>query len=139
METCWLLTKIHDVVPADGAVVDDDVPRPERNGVPLQSPRLATDSQPRQGAARARRLEHTFLTSKRFFPPLLSASPAAALFFLAIGAATGASVISTSAMAKAWAETRVEVGTSDEDTVCRNDRGGSVVRTESICNAVDGL
>ena len=29
------LTEVHDVVPADGAVVHDDVPRPERHGVPL--------------------------------------------------------------------------------------------------------
>jgi hypothetical protein len=27
--------QVHDVVTADGAVVDDDVPGPERNGVPL--------------------------------------------------------------------------------------------------------
>merc|ERR1712060_733142 len=27
--------EVHDVVPADGAVVDDYVPRPERDGVPL--------------------------------------------------------------------------------------------------------
>ncbi len=29
------LTEIHDVIPADGAVIHDDVPRPESNGVPL--------------------------------------------------------------------------------------------------------
>jgi len=29
--------KIHDVVTANGAVVDDDVPRPEGNCVPLES------------------------------------------------------------------------------------------------------
>jgi len=28
--------QVHDVVTADGAVVDDDVPSPERNGVPLE-------------------------------------------------------------------------------------------------------
>ena len=28
--------QVHDVVAADGAVVDDDVPGPERNGVPLE-------------------------------------------------------------------------------------------------------
>ena len=28
--------KVHDVVAADGAVVDNDVPGPERNGVPLE-------------------------------------------------------------------------------------------------------
>ena len=27
--------EVHDVVAADGAVVDDDVPGPERDGVPL--------------------------------------------------------------------------------------------------------
>lgn len=27
--------QVHDVVAADGAVVDDDVPRPQRDGVPL--------------------------------------------------------------------------------------------------------
>jgi hypothetical protein len=29
------LTEIHDVISADGAVVDDDIPGPECNGVPL--------------------------------------------------------------------------------------------------------
>ena len=28
--------QVHDVVAADGAVVDDDVPGPERDGVPLE-------------------------------------------------------------------------------------------------------
>ena len=33
---CFSLdAEIHDVVAADGAVVDDDVPSPESNGVPL--------------------------------------------------------------------------------------------------------
>ena len=37
LSVCLLteLTEVHDVVPADGAVVHDDVPRPERHGVPL--------------------------------------------------------------------------------------------------------
>ena len=28
--------QVHDVVAADGAVVDDDVPGPDRDGVPLE-------------------------------------------------------------------------------------------------------
>lgn len=32
-----LNAQVHDVVTADGAVVDDDVPGPECNGVPLSS------------------------------------------------------------------------------------------------------
>ena len=30
-----MLTEIHDVVSADSTVVDDDVPRPQGNGIPL--------------------------------------------------------------------------------------------------------
>jgi hypothetical protein len=29
------LTKIHDVIPTDGAVVDDDIPCPESDSIPL--------------------------------------------------------------------------------------------------------
>lgn len=29
------LTKIHNVVSADGAVIDDNIPRPQRHGIPL--------------------------------------------------------------------------------------------------------
>ncbi len=85
--------EIHDVVSADGAVVDHYVPRPECDGVPLEH---------RQRAAERPSPEcrpFTFLTSNRFFP---SFSPsAAAPFFVVAGAEVGASVISTSAMVAA--------------------------------------
>lgn len=35
-----LLTEIHDMISADGAVVDDDVPCPQGHGVPLQELRF---------------------------------------------------------------------------------------------------
>lgn len=101
---CWLLawlqtqlsprrTKIHDVVAADGTVVDDNVPSPEGYSVPLQQVSSA-----RRGVCHA---NFTFLTSKRFLP---SAPPSAALAFLPTAffagplEVEGASVMSTSAM-----------------------------------------
>lgn len=84
------------MVPADGAVVDNDVPCPEGDGVPLScekeegqhSSLVFNFPQPHcQSGARSEGL--TFLTSNRF---LTSPSPP---FFLATG---GASVISTSAI-----------------------------------------
>ena len=87
--------EIHDVVSADGAVVDDNVPRPERNGVPLEHRQRAAE-RPRPGCQSL-----TFLTSNRFFPSFASPSAAAPFFVVAsaeAGAEVGASVISTSAM-----------------------------------------
>ena len=82
--------EIHDVVTADGAVVDDDVPCPQRHGVPLQIRQLIV-------ADHVKRLpERTFFTSNLFFSPL-STALAPALADFAFGAAL-ASVISTSAI-----------------------------------------
>lgn len=79
-------TKIHDVVAADGTVVDDNVPSPEGDGVPLYQGREPMSSPESQLQVLAML---TFLTSKRFF------ASASEPFFLPTG---GASVISTSAM-----------------------------------------
>ena len=90
-----MLTEVHDVVPADGTVVDDNIPGPEGNSVPLQRRLLASEADWPE-----KRPHPTFLTSNRFFSALLSA---AAPFFLLTGpaaAAAGASVMSMSAMVK---------------------------------------
>lgn len=80
------LTQIHDVVAANGAVVDYDIPGPEGDSVPLC---FVRDYVGRMDC----RCAITFLTSNLFFG---SASPLApALETLVLG---GASVISTSAM-----------------------------------------
>jgi hypothetical protein len=79
-------TKIHDVVAADGTVVDNNVPSPERNSVPLcvyVVSHLSLDDAPVQ--------QHTFFTSKRFLAS--AALPSTAVVFFA-----GTSVMSTSAM-----------------------------------------
>ena len=78
--------QVHDVVAANGAVVDDDVPGPKRDCVPLcycQHVHLM-----RHFSLHL----HTFLTSNLFLP---SVSPVLGPAFLTFGAA---SVISTSAM-----------------------------------------
>ena len=80
--------EVHDVVAADGAVVDDNVPRPERYSVPLRSVSYA---------GTVARACPTFLTSKRFLSPS-EAAPALATFVFA----GGASAISTSAMFAAY-------------------------------------
>jgi hypothetical protein len=80
------LTKIHDVVAADGTVVDNNVPSPERDSVPLcvyVVSYLFLDDAPDQ--------QRTFFTSKRFFAS--AALPSTAVAFFA-----GTSVMSTSAM-----------------------------------------
>jgi hypothetical protein len=85
--------QVHDVVAADGAVVDDNVPGPERYGVPLEAYMLVIIS---LSDAPGVLDSLTFLTSNFFFPS--AASPLApALAFLTLGAAP-ASIISTSAM-----------------------------------------
>lgn len=85
--------QVHDVVTADGAVVDDDVPRPESDSVPLE---LYVSYDLAKVAPRVIRVYHTFFTSNFFFPS--ATSPLApALALLTLGAAP-ASVISTSAM-----------------------------------------
>jgi hypothetical protein len=79
-------TQVHDVVTADGTVVDNDIPGPESDSVPLRQTYqslLLRSNQTRNS---------TFLTSKRFFPESAAVS---ALEVLVLG---GASVISTSAM-----------------------------------------
>jgi hypothetical protein len=97
--------EVHNVVSADGAVVDDDVPCPEGDGVPLKvgDTRLArftailkcgpfrfiVDGEP------------TFLTSKRFLASTAFASASPPLVpFAFVMAPVGASVISTSAIIK---------------------------------------
>jgi hypothetical protein len=77
------------VVAANGAVVDDDVPGPERYSIPLAVCQYLSRVGLPQGC-------HTFLTSNRFLS--LSAPLALALATFALGAATGASAISMSAM-----------------------------------------
>lgn len=78
------------MVSADGAVVDDNIPSPKRNGVPLPMPVSICWIHDLLGTATA--TQRTFLTSNFFFSPPLPLTPSA--FF----AATGASLISTSAM-----------------------------------------
>jgi hypothetical protein len=75
------------VIAADGAVVYDDIPCPERDGIPLHSVSVRTMVHPSATP--------TFLTSKRFLSPVSALAPALATF--ALGA--GASFMSTSAMA----------------------------------------
>jgi hypothetical protein len=82
-------TQIHDVVATNGAVVDDNVPCPKRHGIPLEVCQFTNWAQLCQGF-------RTFLTSNRFLS--LSAPLALALATFALGTATGASAISTSAM-----------------------------------------
>lgn len=82
-------TEIHDMIAANGAVVYDDVPGPERDSIPLAKSQLQLNPSQDCGG-------HAFLTSKRGF--LLSPSAAAPLFFFTTGAAAGASVMSTSAI-----------------------------------------
>lgn len=86
-----VLTEIHDVVSADGAVVHHNVPSPERHGVPLKV--LGSALQPCFASYWSLL---TFLTSKRFLPSF--PSPPAPFFLVTGAAAAGASVISTSAM-----------------------------------------
>jgi len=49
-----VLTEVHDVVPADGAIVDDNVPGPERHGIPLTDPSIVSRRTGRASLARAR-------------------------------------------------------------------------------------
>lgn len=74
------------MIAADGTVVDDNVPRPEGDGVPLYPSREPMSSPGSQLRVLAML---TFLTSNRFFAS--TSEP----FFLPTG---GASVMSTSAM-----------------------------------------
>ncbi len=78
------------MVSADGAVVDNDVPRPERNSVPLDP------CQPQVPGSRYKLCAFpTFFTSNFFFPSLPSAD---ALEVLVLAGAIGASAMFTSAM-----------------------------------------
>jgi hypothetical protein len=86
-------TEVHDVVSADGAVVDDNVPGPESYGVPLRHVNFAPCTLPAVSAP-------TFLTSKRFLSP--SALAPALATFVFVG---GASAMSTSAMLVRCVET----------------------------------
>lgn len=81
--------EVHDVVAANSAVVDNNVPGPESDGVPLRS----VNTQPILPEPQVPPL--TFLTSKRFLSPLSVLAPALATFVLG----AGASAMSTSAMA----------------------------------------
>lgn len=74
------------MIAADGAVVNDNVPRPEGDRVPLCPGREPTSC---PGTQLRAAVMLTFLTSNRFF------ASASVPFFLATG---GASVMSTSAM-----------------------------------------
>lgn len=85
--------QVHDVVPADSAVVYDDVPRPQCNGVPLEAYVSAGDA-PQSIIASYNR---TFFTSNLFFSPTSLLAAAAVLLLFIFGAAP-ASVISTSAI-----------------------------------------
>lgn len=88
-----LNAEVHDVVAANGAVVDNDIPTPKGYRVPLYVVSIVFKL--RNMATNI----HTFLTSKRFFssplPPLLLVE-----IFLtcALVEGAGASVISTSAI-----------------------------------------
>lgn len=75
------------MIPANGTVVDHNVPCPERDSIPLENCQEKPSSQAS--------VVYTFLTSNRFFPSFASPS---APFFLGTTAEVGASVISTSAM-----------------------------------------
>ena len=82
--------QVHDVVAADGAVVDHDVPRPERDGVPLQNVSMVSRNL-------ATSCKCTFLTSNLFLPSASPLGPTLLLFAFG-GATAAASVISTSAI-----------------------------------------
>lgn len=79
------------MVAADGAVVDYNVPGPERDGVPLGGSFMSVVGTVHQ---KGWSMVNTFFTSKRFFSSP-SAPPPTATFLVGLGAA---SVISTSAM-----------------------------------------
>jgi hypothetical protein len=92
-------TQVHDVITADGAVIDDDIPGPESNSVPLygRCNQLSTVFDLRKSEKSAGKAMLTFLTSKRFFP----SEPSPAAFFedfTALSFAELASCISTSAI-----------------------------------------
>lgn len=108
-----LNTEVHDVISANGTVVDYNVPRPKRDGIPLHIIKSACRRIGSHGGPHLQRspLWHTFLTSKRFFSPFASASPPLATFFFS----TGASVMSTSAILR-WRAARLLSG-SDEESV----------------------
>lgn len=107
-------TEVHDVVSADGAVVDNDVPGPQGNGIPLSTEEVKVSQDVNQQVSgfrggritetgvlplKAAGSQPTFLTSKRFLASLLSESPPLTTFFFSAAApAAGASVMSTSAM-----------------------------------------
>lgn len=77
------------MIAADSTVVDDNVPRPEGDRVPLYAGRELASCPSCPGAQLRAAVMLTFLTSNRFF------ASASEPFFLATG---GASVMSTSAM-----------------------------------------
>lgn len=86
--------QVHDVVAADGAVVHDNVPSPESNGVPLEP---SLDQHSVHVFSRIG-LNLTFFTSNLFFPPRSPDASPLELFTLDACGAAAASVISTSAM-----------------------------------------
>lgn len=79
------------MISADRTVVNDDIPGPECNGVPLResvSQNHSTREKEDQG------IQHAFLTSNLFFP----SAPSAPFEALAFAGAAPASFISTSAI-----------------------------------------
>ena len=88
-------TEIHDMVSTDGAVVHNDIPGPQSNGIPLCCCQLRWLNRDKKGLEEAM---HTFFTSNRF----LSSDPVSpgTVFKVLAGAvdADGASGMSTSAM-----------------------------------------
>lgn len=99
---CWRPTQVHDVITADSAIINHDVPSPESNGIPLKNENVSIQifqTVLQVYNEQILNIKPTFFTSKRFLPPS-EASPAVDLeVFTAASFDELASCISTSAMA----------------------------------------
>lgn len=111
------LTEIHDVVSADGAIVDNNIPGPQSNGIPLDVFRF-------NGLAKICLSKLTFLTSNLFFSSEPDSATAPlddlALDLLGTTGPDGASVISTSAMLEcSGLKLNLGMNLEDESSECR--------------------
>lgn len=82
-------TQVHNVVPANGTIVDHDIPRPQRHSIPLRSSYDVTLLNGRYTLSR------TFLTSNLFLPSASPVPPPLVFFTFAGPVASG---MSTSAI-----------------------------------------
>ena len=85
------------MIATDGAIIDYNVPGPERHGIPLWERRELSVS---DEGKREKKGSSTFLTSNRFFSPpeesVVAAPPAPDLLALATGFVLGGAVVSAS-------------------------------------------